>query len=81
MALFGVGNKKKIEELKQQLDEQNFEQAAMTADKIPVKWLKSAYELNLVGKADKCNGDFLQAKYGTCQNGTIFVDMEKKTVL
>lgn len=62
MALFGMGQKKKIDELKQQLDEQRFEQAAMVADEIPVKRLKSAYELNLVGKAYKCNGDFLQAK-------------------
>ncbi len=62
MALFGMGYKKKIEELKQQLDEQNFEQAAAVADEIPVKRLKSAYELNLVGKAYKCNGDFLQAR-------------------
>ena len=62
MALFGMGYKKKIEELKQQLDEQNFEQAALVADDIPVKRLKSAYELNLVGKAYKCNGDFLQAR-------------------
>lgn len=62
MALFGMGYKKKIEELKQQLDGQNFEQAALVADTIPVKRLKSAYELNLVGKAYKCNGDFLQAR-------------------
>lgn len=62
MALFGIGNKKKIEELKQQLDEQNYEQAAMIADTIPVKRLKSAYELNLIGKTYKCNGDFLQAR-------------------
>ena len=62
MALFGMGYKKKIEELKQLLDEQNYEQAALAADTIPVKRLKSAYELNLVGKAYKCNGDFLQAR-------------------
>ena len=62
MALFGMGYKKKIEELKQQLEEQNFEEAALVADDIPVKRLKSAYELNLVGKAYKCNGDFLQAR-------------------
>jgi len=62
MALFGKGSKKKIEEIKQLLDEQNFEQAATVADEVSVKWLKSAYELNLVGKAYKCNGDFLQAK-------------------
>ncbi|MBQ8634345.1 MAG: hypothetical protein IJ420_12145 [Lachnospiraceae bacterium] len=62
MALFGMGYKKKIEELKQLLDEQNYEQAALVADDIPVKRLKSAYELNLVGKAYKCNGDFLQAR-------------------
>lgn len=63
MAFLGMGYKKKIEELKQQLDEQNYEQAALVADAIPVKRLKSAYELNLVGKAYKCNGDFLQARY------------------
>ncbi len=62
MALFGNGYKKKIEALKQQLEEQNFEQAALIADEIPVKRVKSAYELNLVGKAYKCNGDFLQAR-------------------
>ena len=62
MALFGVGYKKKIEELKKQLDAQNYEQAALVADEIPVKRLKSAHELNLVGRAYKCNGDFLQAK-------------------
>ena len=62
MALFGLGYKKKIEELKKQLDEQNYEQAALTADEIPVKKLKSAFELNLVGRAYKCNGDFLQAR-------------------
>ena len=62
MALFGVGYKKKIEELKKQLDAQNYEQASLAADEINVKHLKSAYELNMVGKAYKCNGDFLQAK-------------------
>ena len=62
MALFGFGYKKKIEELKRLLDEQDYEQAALTADEIPVKKLKSAYELNLVGKAYKFNGDFLSAK-------------------
>lgn len=62
MALFGLGYKKKIEEVKRLLDEQEFELAAVTADEIPVKRLKSAYELNLIGKAYKCNGDFLNAK-------------------
>jgi len=62
MALFGLGHKKKIEELKQRLDEQNYEQAALVADEISIKRVKSAYELNLIGKAYKCNGDFLQAK-------------------
>ena len=62
MALFGLGYKKKIEEIKRLMDEQNFEQAALTADDISIKRLKSAYELNLVGKAYKCNGDFLQAR-------------------
>ena len=62
MALFGLGYKKKIEEIKQLLEEQKYEQAALVADEVPVKRLKSAYELNMVGKAYKCNGDFLQAK-------------------
>ena len=62
MALFGLGYKKKLEEVKQLLEEQEYEQAAFTADDIPVKRLKSAYELNLIGKAYKCNGDFLNAK-------------------
>jgi len=62
MALFGAGYKKKVEELKRQLDEQNFEAAALTADEIPLKKVKSAHELNLIGKAYKCNGDYLQAK-------------------
>ena len=62
MALFGLGYKKKIEEVKRFLDEQEYEQAALAADEIKVKHLKSAYELNLIGKAYKCNGDFLNAK-------------------
>jgi len=62
MALFGLGYKKKIEEIKHLLEEQKYEQAALMADDVPVKRLKSAYELNLVGRAYKCNGDFLQAK-------------------
>lgn len=62
MALFGFGYKKKLEELKQQLEAQQYEQAALTADEIPVQKVKTAYELNLIGKAYKCNGDFLQAR-------------------
>jgi len=62
MALFGLGHKKKIEEIKQFLDEQNYEQAALAADDVPIKRLKSAFELNLIGKAYKCNGDYRQAK-------------------
>ena len=62
MALFGIGYKKKIEELKKQLDAQNYEQAALIADEITIKHLKSAHELNLVGRAYKCNGDFMQAR-------------------
>lgn len=62
MALFGLGYKKKIEEVKQLLEEQEYEQAALTADEIPIKRLKSAYELNLIGRVYKCNGDFLNAK-------------------
>jgi len=62
MALFGLGHKKKIEEIKQFLDKQNYEQAALAADDVPIKRLKSAFELNLIGKAYKCNGDYRQAK-------------------
>lgn len=62
MALFSLGYKKKLDEVKRQMDEQEYELAALTADEIPMKRLKSASELNLIGKAYKCNGDFLQAK-------------------
>lgn len=62
MALFGVGYKKKIEQLKKHLDAQEYGKAALIADEITIKHLKSAYELNLVGRAYKCNGDFLQAR-------------------
>ena len=62
MALFGFGYKKKLEELKQYLEEENYVAAALAADEIPVQKLKSAYELNLVGKAYKKNGDFLHAR-------------------
>ncbi len=62
MALFGLGYKKKIEEVKRLLEEQNYEQAALAADEISIKYLKSAFELNLIGKAYKCNGDFANAK-------------------
>lgn len=61
MSLFSFGLKKKLEELKQQMEAQEYEAAALTADDIPVSKLKSAYELNLVGKAYKCNGDYMQA--------------------
>jgi len=63
MALFSLGYKKKIEKLKQQLDAHNFEAAALLADEISIDKVKSAYELNLIGKAYKNSGDFLQAKY------------------
>ncbi len=62
MALFGFLFKKQIEEVKRYMDEQNYEAAAEVADGIPDHKLKSAYELNLLGKAYKCNGDYLQAK-------------------
>ena len=62
MALFGFGYKKKLEEVKQQLEAEQYEAAALTADDIPIQKLKNAYELNLIGKAYKCNGDFLQAR-------------------
>ncbi|MBP3568658.1 MAG: hypothetical protein J6K04_05765 [Lachnospiraceae bacterium] len=62
MALFGFGYKKKIEEVKQLVEAEDFEAAALAADDIPVQKVKSAYELNLIGKAYKCNGDFLQAR-------------------
>ena len=62
MALFGFGYKRKIEQLKQLLDAQNYEAAALLADDIPVQKVKTAYELNLIGKAYKCNEDFLHAK-------------------
>lgn len=62
MALFGFGYKKKIEEVKQLVEAEDYEAAALAADDIPVQKVKSAYELNLMGKAYKSNGDFLQAR-------------------
>ena len=62
MALFSFGYKRKIEELKQLLDVQDYEGAALLADEIPLQKVKNAYELNLLGKAYKLNEDFLQAK-------------------
>ena len=62
MALFGFGYKKKLEELKKFMEEERYEEAALVADQIPEQKVKAAYELNLIGKAYKCNEDFLQAK-------------------
>ncbi len=62
MALFSFGYKKKIEEVKQLVEAEDYEAAALAADDIPMQKVKSAYELNLIGKAYKCNGDFLQAR-------------------
>ena len=62
MALFSFGYKRKIEGLKRLLDAQEYEKAALLANEIPVQKAKSAYELNLLGKAYKLNEEFLPAR-------------------
>lgn len=62
MALFSFGYKRKMEELKRLLDAQEYEKAALLAKEIPVQKAKSAYELNLLGKAYKWNEEFLLAR-------------------
>ena len=62
MALFSFGYKRKLEELKQLLDAQEYEKAVLLADEIPARKVKSASELNLLGKAYKLKGEFLQAR-------------------
>ncbi len=62
MALFDFGSKKKFEELKKCLDEENYDAAVVIADKISLHKAKSISELNLLGKAYKQHDDFLLAK-------------------
>ena len=62
MALFDFGSKKKFEELKKCLDEENYDAAVVIADKISLHKAKSISELNLLGKAYKKHDDFLLAK-------------------
>ena len=62
MALFGFGYKKKLDDLKHYLDEENYDAALKVANTIQVQKVKSAYELNLLGKAYKKAREFQQAK-------------------
>ena len=62
MGLFGMGIKQILEEIKLYIEEENYEAAAEAADRISVNRLKTASEFNLLGKAYKKNGDYLQAK-------------------
>lgn len=62
MALFDFGSKKKFEELKKCVDEENYDAAVIIADKIPLHKAKAISELNLLGKAYKKHEDFLLAR-------------------
>lgn len=62
MALFGMGTKQLLEEVKKYLEEENYEAAADAADKISENKVKTASEFNVLGRAYKKNEDFLQAK-------------------
>ena len=62
MALFDFGSKKRFEELKKYMEEENYDAAVNIADKISVHKAKSISELNLIGKAYKKHEDFLLAK-------------------
>ena len=62
MALFGMGIKQILEEIKLYIEEENYEAAAEAADRISVNRVKTASEFNLLGKAYKKNEDYLQAK-------------------
>jgi len=62
MALFGLGGKNTLDEVKRYLDEENYEAAAEAADKISENRLKTASEFNMIGRVYKKNEDFLHAK-------------------
>ena len=47
MALFDFGNKRKFEELKKCLEEENYDVAVMVADKIPIHKVKNISEMNM----------------------------------
>lgn len=62
MALFGFGYKKKLEEIKRMLGNGEYQEAALAADEIKVQKLKTAYDLNLIGKTYKYSGEYMQAR-------------------
>lgn len=62
MALFGFGYKKKLENIRKKLDEGEYQAAALAADEIKVHRLKTSYDLNLIGKAYKYSGEYMQAR-------------------
>ncbi|MBP3609151.1 MAG: hypothetical protein J6J42_02310 [Lachnospiraceae bacterium] len=62
MAFFCFGYKRKLEEIKQLMEEEDYVAAALAADDIPLQKVKSAHELNILGKAYKKNGEFAQAR-------------------
>ena len=81
MALFDFGNKKKFEELKKCLEEENYDTAVIVADTIPLHKAKSVSELNLLGRAYKKHEDFLLAKdiferlYAHRSSRTVLIDL------
>jgi len=62
MALFSAGVRQLIEEIKEYLDEEDYEAASELADQIPVHKIKTASEFNLLGRAYKNNGQYEKAQ-------------------
>ncbi len=62
MALFDFGKKKKLEKLKKCLEVENYDEAVIIADQIPIRQVKNVSELNMLGKAYKKHEDFFLAR-------------------
>ncbi len=62
MALFDFGKKKKLEKLKECLETENYDEAVIIADQIPIRQVKNVSELNMLGKAYKKHEDFFLAR-------------------
>jgi len=62
MGLFGFGNKKRIEAIRQYLEEEQYEKAAQLADEVALHKISSPYEMNLIGRAYKKVEAYAQAR-------------------
>ncbi len=62
MGLFDFGNKRKLEKLKKCLEAENYDEAVIVADQIPIRQVKNVSELNMLGKAYKKHEDFFLAR-------------------